>query len=338
MSFPAYQPADGTTIGGLANILPAVGSIDMELFFCGKESHNFGDFLNPWFWEQCLPGVLDEDPLEMVFGIGTILCSGKPMPARTERIHVLGSGYGYGDQEPDPRLRVWFVRGPRTAAKLNLDVSFAISDPAMLLPWFISSPQPVVVHKKAFIPHIGSITHCDWATPCSLAGIHLIDPRLPTLEFIASVRASRVILAESMHGAITADSFGVPWIPIISSSEILSFKWQDWLDTLQLDYRPHRIPQRIPLGWPRIRRGLRCLAEDLGLSKKSSRISRVSLFRWQPGNEICAEALLSTCNQPAVLSKESIRENVAERLSDRIHAFALFAKDQAARTGKAPDR
>ena len=95
----------------------------MQLFHCGKKTHNFGDFINPWFWEQCMPGVLDDDPREVVFGIGTILCSGKPMPAGTRRIHVLGSGYGYGDQPPDPRLQVWFVRGPRTAAKLHLEAS-----------------------------------------------------------------------------------------------------------------------------------------------------------------------------------------------------------------------
>ena len=168
----------------------------MQLFYCGKNTHNFGDFLNVWFWEQCLPGILDDDPGEMVFGIGTILGSGKSIPSVTRRIHVLGSGYGYGDQLPDPRLQVWFVRGPRTAAKLHLDASRAIGDPAMLLPRLVSSPGPAIAYPSAFIPHVGSMLLCDWATPCALAGVHLIDPRLPTLEFIAAVRASRFVLAE----------------------------------------------------------------------------------------------------------------------------------------------
>lgn len=34
----------------------------MQLFHCGKKTHNFGDFLNVWFGEQCRPGVLDDDP------------------------------------------------------------------------------------------------------------------------------------------------------------------------------------------------------------------------------------------------------------------------------------
>jgi hypothetical protein len=300
----------------------------MQLFYCGRKTHNFGDFVNPWFWEQCMPGVLDDDPRELVFGIGTILCSGTPMPATTRRIHVLGSGYGYGDQPPDPRLQIWFVRGPRTAAKLHLDASAAISDPAMLLPRLVSSPGPAVAHPSAFVPHIASMLLCDWATPCSLADIHLVDPRQPTLDFIAAIRASRLVLAESMHGAMVADVFGVPWIPVVSSDAILSFKWQDWLDTLELEYRPHRVPRRIPWGWTRIRGGLRRMADDSGLSRQPARIPLPPLFEKQPGNEACAEGLLSASHQPPVLSKESVRNRIAERMLERINAFARFARDQ----------
>ena len=303
----------------------------MQLFHCGKKTHNFGDFLNVWFWEQCLPGVLDDDPREMVFGIGTLLGSGKPMPTGTRRIHVLGSGCGYGDQPPDPRLRVWFVRGPRTAARLHLDASLAISDPAMLLPRLVSAPRPASAHAAAFIPHIGSMLLCDWAAPCSLAGFHLIDPRLPTLEFIAAVRAARLVLAESLHGAMVADAFGVPWIPVASSGEILPFKWQDWLDTLGLEYRPHPIPRRIPWGWVRIRGGLRRIADDSGLSPRPARFPRASLFRRQPDNEVCAEGLLSASRQPPLLSAERVRTVLADRLSEAIQAFARFARDPAQR-------
>ena len=171
---------------------------------------------------------------------------------------------------------------------------------------------------------------CDWATPCSLAGIHLIDPRLPTLEFIAAIRASRLVLAESMHGAMVADAFGVPWIPVVSSGEILSFKWQDWLDTLELEYRPYRILQRIPWGWARIRGGLRRMADDSGLSRQRARTPHPSLFHSQPGNEACAEGLLSASRQPPALSGEGVRNRIAERLLETILAFARFARDPAA--------
>jgi succinoglycan biosynthesis protein ExoV len=59
-----------------------------------------------------------------------------------------------------------------------------------------------------------------------------------------------------MHGAIAADALRIPWIPIITSPRMLTFKWQDWCSSLGLKYKPYYI---LPLGkfYPPSARGLR---------------------------------------------------------------------------------
>jgi succinoglycan biosynthesis protein ExoV len=50
------------------------------------------------------------------------------------------------------------------------------------------------------------------------------------------------VLTEAMHGAIVADTLRVPFVPLVSSREISSFKWMDWTLSMDLPYRPIRLP------------------------------------------------------------------------------------------------
>ena len=43
-----------------------------------------------------------------------------------------------------------------------------------------------------------------------------------------------------MHAAIVADSFRVPWIPVICTHR-MDFKWRDWLSPFHLDYEPYML-------------------------------------------------------------------------------------------------
>ena len=45
----------------------------MKLVYYQDPKGNFGDDLNPWLWERLLPGRLDDDPSELLVGMGTIL-------------------------------------------------------------------------------------------------------------------------------------------------------------------------------------------------------------------------------------------------------------------------
>ena len=70
----------------------------------------------------------------------------------------------------------------------------------------------------------------------------MIDPRRPVEEVISDIKASKVLLAEAMHGAIVADALRVPWIPIRAHRRHHDFKWHDWCASMSIRYDPHKLP------------------------------------------------------------------------------------------------
>ena len=56
------------------------------------------------------------------------------------------------------------------------------------------------------------------------------------------IAAADLVIAESMHAAILADAFRVPWVAVTTSDAINSFKWNDFVQSLGLVYAPRRIP------------------------------------------------------------------------------------------------
>ena len=41
---------------------------------------------------------------------------------------------------------------------------------------------------------------------------------------------------DAASGAVVADAFRVPWVPIRTSREVLEFKWEDWCSSVGLAY------------------------------------------------------------------------------------------------------
>jgi succinoglycan biosynthesis protein ExoV len=216
---------------------------------------NFGDDLNAWLWPRLFPGVFDNDATTQFIGIGTIL--GKSIATSAARRIVFGSGVRRPATVPtlDSSWDVRFVRGPISAEALGLDRKFAISDGAIclgLLPW----PAAERKHKVGFIPHYHLIT--DYPAIRTLdPNIHVIDPRGTVDEVIAAIRACETVVTESLHGAILADLFRVPWARVslyswqTESPDVSSLKWLDWglslavdsypVDSLRVPYYRHRL-------------------------------------------------------------------------------------------------
>jgi succinoglycan biosynthesis protein ExoV len=69
-----------------------------------------------------------------------------------------------------------------------------------------------------------------------------IDPHWPVENVIGQMGRARLVVTEAMHGAIVADTLRIPWVPVVCSPAILPFKWIDWTESLDLDYRPRSIP------------------------------------------------------------------------------------------------
>jgi len=223
----------------------------MKLYYHKDLLGNFGDDLNPIIWEKYFPGCFDgylyhipklrvDSSFDDLFlGIGTILNNNIPKEGQK---FVFGSGYGYGEKPKiDKSWTIYFVRGPRTAAALGLPSEKAITDPAILTQ-FLDLGAVFQKYDVSFIPHCSTARSCDWRSICDTVGIHYIDPQNEVMEVLRDIKSSGRIITEAMHGAIIADTFRIPWLPVKSTNNILDIKWLDWCESLNITYAPNSLP------------------------------------------------------------------------------------------------
>jgi succinoglycan biosynthesis protein ExoV len=213
----------------------------MQLYYWRSREGNFGDDLNLWLWPALMPNAWSEEDSVVFVGVGSIL--NNRIPEGRLRV-VFGSGVGYHDLPADhrgPGWRIYCVRGPLSAQILDVSNELAICDSAVLLRTVL---RPAAVERApiVFVPHWSSMLVGQWQEACRLAGIGFIDPRGDSRSVVTSLATARLVIAESMHAAIIADAFRVPWVPALASPTISSFKWQDWCQSLGIDYAPARLP------------------------------------------------------------------------------------------------
>lgn len=204
----------------------------MDLYHYVAREGNFGDDLNLWLWDEILPGWREAWPRTTLVGVGTLINSGLP---RGRSLLVLGSGWGYG-QPPLPevlaRCRFESVRGPRSAALLELPPEKGICDPAMILPDLPAFQGLPKGGRPIFVPHHVSTTRLDWPVVCDAVGMDYVSPQWESREVIRRLAQAPLVIAESMHAAIIADAFGTPWHAVVLSGKFLPSKWQDWGDSV----------------------------------------------------------------------------------------------------------
>lgn len=214
---------------------------------------NFGDLINPWLWPRVFPeitfeefpktldGIANADSETLLVGIGTLLNERFP---KCKNALVMGSGVGYGEPPKlDDTIKIYCVRGPLSAKKLSLPESYGIIDPGILLKKYYSVSDSGDWSEFSYMPQISSVVSCadTWKNTCKDLGFGYIDPRDSVENVAHLISKTGTLLTESMHGAIVAEALRIPWIPIVTRSEILSFKWQDWCHSIGLEYDPVSI-------------------------------------------------------------------------------------------------
>lgn len=211
----------------------------MKLFYWESKHGNFGDDMNRFVWPYFMADFFDDDEDTLFIGIGTILSD--DVPKAKLRI-VVGSGTGYGRLPRDLNdgsWRFYAVRGPLTARAVGGEPELAVTDPAVLLPLLPQFHQPLP-SGVAFVPHWTTAAEGIWQRACNQAGVTFIDPRDAADNVVRKIAAAKLVIAESMHGAIVADAFRVPWIPIVSARDT-PLKWHDWALSMGLRYEPYAI-------------------------------------------------------------------------------------------------
>ena len=210
------------------------------IYFQGKQP-NFGDDLNGVLWPRLMPGLFDEAGPEGFLGIGTLI--GMATPGVT-RLNVFSTGAGYdsvANWKPD--REIWCVRGPITAKLLRAPPSAALTDGAILTPEVLGLPAGDPTGRiVGVVPHWQSLHHPGWEAACKAAGFQLISP-IDTPERVhAAVGKVSLILTESLHGAIFADTMGIPWVPFVTTRNVSALKWVDWCWSVGVDFTPVPLP------------------------------------------------------------------------------------------------
>ncbi len=205
-------------------------------YFKGK---NFGDALNEYLLPLVFPDFFDEDESTLFVGIGSIIYN--TYPANAKKI-VFGSGFGKYTAAPviDDSWHIYALRGPRTADALGLNRNLVAADSAILIKKF-RPPRPPIRHKFSLILHWGSMQVGRWEEVAREVGINLIDPRWPVERFLFELESTETVIAEAMHGAITADALRIPWIALSPIEAVNRFKWYDWAEALEIQLRPNRL-------------------------------------------------------------------------------------------------
>lgn len=210
----------------------------MKLFYHQDWRGNFGDDLNPVFFSQNVPGYEARLPGHELRGIGTLLNN---VHGPIHHSVIFGAGFGYdGAVDVDwQTTHVIGVRGPITAKALGIDpVQYVIGDPAVyvgLMPALLGGTSlaghdlPVVAihHRTAELWDLRR---------CASDSLYFLDPGdTSIIDYIATIRSAPIVYTESLHGAIIAATFGVPFVPISIRNPLEKTKWTDFGQSVDID-------------------------------------------------------------------------------------------------------
>lgn len=220
----------------------------MYVHYFRSKDPNFGDDLNGWIWNRLFEGNFGCDDGVLLIGIGTILAEHVPrLVPHAHTFMTLGSGVGYDRPIADVKSDSWpvaVVRGPLSANVLGLPLDYVGTDGAILLA-ALPEFQPLPDSQRqgvVFMPHHKATDFPLWRGVCERAGIEYLDPRWDSYALAQRIRRAKLVLADAMHAAIVADTLRVPWVPLVSSPQISTFKWLDWTQSLGLPYEPSLLP------------------------------------------------------------------------------------------------
>ena len=321
----------------------------MQLVYYRKQVPNFGDDLNASLWKGLAPALFDDDAETGFVGIGTII----GMPCGTlRRLHVFSSGIGNDLPESwrDKQVEYWCVRGPVSTRMLNLPADRAITDGAILTPLAEGFPKAATGGGGTLvIPHFQTLDHPGWPEVARLTGYELLDPRADPHAVIARIADAKLVLTESLHGAILADVYGIPWIAFATSKNFGVTKWVDWTHSLGLEFDLAMIPPPDPgpvlaFGRPAAPFGQtirfdieeafarfdeRVLPDPVTLKSRLKALVKHSplirpLLGFSPART--AEALQRLARTTPALSAEPVRHELRDRMLERLAALAAAAR------------
>jgi succinoglycan biosynthesis protein ExoV len=215
----------------------------MQLVYHRGRTLNLGDDLNAAIWPALAPALFDDDDLaDGLAGIGAVI----GLPVNSIRVlHVFSSGAGNNRMEnwAGQNVCYWCVRGPISARLAGVVEALAITDGAILTPLVKGYPNAATGYRGvAVVPHWETLGHPGWDAVAKQTGFDVIDPRGDPLAIVQRIADARLVLAESLHGAIIADTYGIPWAAFATSKDFGCVEWVDWTMSLGMRFGMTMVP------------------------------------------------------------------------------------------------
>lgn len=187
---------------------------------------NFGDTLAPIIvngvLQKGISRARDRSDQATLISLGSILHMGDYFPNAL----FWGTGYepAYGRVNRQD-LNILAVRGPATKRALSLKCD-VFGDPAILMPFLFPRAIERSADSKALcVPH--------QSNPHLPSNCDSISPLQPWEEVLAAILRARIVFCESLHAAILAQVYGVPWVWWLGKhGRKARFKWHDWFESI----------------------------------------------------------------------------------------------------------
>jgi pyruvyltransferase len=162
-----------------------------------------------------------------------------------------GAILGAGKLREDSRLHlhtrtatIFGVRGPLSARQCPAG-TVAIGDPGLLVSELIAMPDKV--YDLGVIPHWSDERMAGRAEFRSKWTTRVISPRGDPLAVIAEIARCHRVVTSSLHGAVTADAFGIPRRVDLSGlprpTEQAAFKWRDYSASIGVPFETGRMTE-----------------------------------------------------------------------------------------------
>lgn len=208
-------------------------------------SENFGDFstfpiLDAMGYDAA--PFPSSDPGTRFLGCGSLIDVPWLAHRPEEKRIIWGSGIHCKMEQDVRNCEFHAVRGPLTRRACGLPDDMPMGDPVLLLP-MLRERKFSGGGGVAYIPHWLQ----RWSvktSPESLGADFLIDITHKREDFWAvweKIQTADFVLTSSLHGAIVAETLGIPWSLCLVGKERVecALKWRDWIGYLGL---PDKTP------------------------------------------------------------------------------------------------
>jgi len=209
---------------------------NMGEYLCKKVINEMGFELNNYSNERQIDSPIDY----ILTGIGGFLNNDihSTYLTKANKWYVWGSGV-HCIPLPDSKLSediiknkcvISLVRGPMTRDYYGMDKDFPLGDPGYLASYFFKFPEDT--KKNVLINH----HHDNVIKPIDGIDIHLQSKMIPPFDssflyMLNSICNANIVLTSSMHVAIVAYSYGVPFAMVAKRETDITTEWK-WYDTL----------------------------------------------------------------------------------------------------------